>query len=383
MADFTSALYLGIEHGSRQLPGWDRLTLGKPAALQSPPGAAEVERDLATLVGCERALLAPSTLHLCFDLFPIVSRTGASVFVDDCLYPIGRWGVERSAALGTPVVMFPRHDVRALWRAIAKVKSRRPVIVADGFCPACGRSAPLRDYAACAAARDGLVVLDDTQAIGVMGRAPGPQAPYGRGGGGSMSLAGIRDQRIVIISSLAKAFGAPIAVVAGSHDVISEFERRSSTRVHCSPPSFAAIAAAAHALDVNRRKGEQLRWALAERVARFRRGLGAMVASPGLFPVQHVKLPERTDSIALHEQLRNRGIHTVLTGNGRGRPARITFVLSARHEHHEIDHALANLAELTRQPRLTGRTSYADWGGGSGNGKSTDQLWALRSTAGA
>jgi len=161
VADFTSALYLGIEHGSRQLPEWDRLTLGKPAALQPPPGAAEVERDLATLVGCERALLAPSTLHICLDLFPFVSRTGVSLFVDDCLYPIARWGVERSAALGTPVVLFPRHDVRALWRAIANAKSRRPVIVADGFCPACGQSAPLLDAVE--------VSLNDVAALVVFG----------------------------------------------------------------------------------------------------------------------------------------------------------------------------------------------------------------------
>src|SRR6185503_14106915 len=200
---------------------------------------------------------------------------------------------------------------------------------------------------------------------------------YGTGGGGSMSLAQIRDQRIVIISSLAKAFGAPIAVVAGSHNFISEFERRSSTRVHCSPPSVAAIAAAGHALNVNRWKGEQLRWALAERVVRFRRGLDAMAGSPGLFPVQHVKLPDHTDPVVLHKQLRRRNIHTVLTGSGRRTAARIAFVLTARHGRHEIDHALANLADLM------GRSRYANWGGGSGNGKSTDELRAFRSAAGA
>ena len=50
MLDFTSALYLGFSHESWRMPGWDRLTLGKPAALESPPGAREVERDLAALV---------------------------------------------------------------------------------------------------------------------------------------------------------------------------------------------------------------------------------------------------------------------------------------------------------------------------------------------
>ena len=53
---------------------WDRLTLGKPAALESPPGAREVEGELAALTGCERAVLAPSTLHLFWDLFGILAK---------------------------------------------------------------------------------------------------------------------------------------------------------------------------------------------------------------------------------------------------------------------------------------------------------------------
>jgi 8-amino-7-oxononanoate synthase len=35
--DFTSALYLNMQHASRDLPGWEQLTLGKPAALEAPP----------------------------------------------------------------------------------------------------------------------------------------------------------------------------------------------------------------------------------------------------------------------------------------------------------------------------------------------------------
>ena len=368
MTDFTSALYLGIEHGSRDLAGWERLTLGKPAALEPPPGAAGVEQDLAALVGCERALLGASTLHIFHDLVPMVCRPGSVVVVDDCLYPIARWGVERAAALGTPVMTFRRHDVRALWRAIERGGGNRPVVVADGFCLACGQSAPVREYVECVAPIDGLVVLDDTQALGIVGRAPRPAAPYGSGGGGSLSRARLRDPRVIVASSLAKAFGAPLAMVGGSAAWLTEFERRSSTRVHCSPPSAAAIAAAAHALAINRRAGDALRLRLAERVARLRRGLGSLAASPGVFPVQDVRLPAGIDPIALHAQLRSRGIHTVLSRGTHGNPPRIVFVVTARHETREIDLASTSLAELTaRAPRN-------DSGGGSGHGKWTDEL---------
>ena len=69
MLDFTSCLYLGLRHESDALPAWSSLSTGKPAALEDPPGARRVARKLAELQGCETALMAPSTLHLFWDLF--------------------------------------------------------------------------------------------------------------------------------------------------------------------------------------------------------------------------------------------------------------------------------------------------------------------------
>ena len=348
MADFTSALYLGIEHGSRQLAEWERLTLGKPAALEPPPGAAAVERKLAALVNCESALLAPSTLHVFWDLVAILSARGVRLFVDDGLYPIGRWGVERAVACGAVATWFRRHDVSALSAAIARAGHGVAVVVADGFCPACGVPAPLRAYLDCVAPRDGLVLLDDTQSLGIFGESPGRSGPYGSGGGGSLPAAGVRDRRVVVVSSLAKAFGAPLAMLAGPAAVVSAFENRGSTRVHCSPPSAAAIAAAANALAVNRRSGDALRATLAARVQRFRRGLGKLAASASLFPVQALRLPARVDPRKLYEGLGKRGVQTVLSRGDDGGRARVTFVLTARHRDSEIDQALASLVDTLR-----------------------------------
>jgi 8-amino-7-oxononanoate synthase len=366
VADFTSALYLGIEHGSRQLAGWERLTLGKPAALESPPGAAAVERELAALAGCERALLAPSTLHIFWDLIAMLAQGGVRLFVDDGLYPIGRWGVERAVARGTVATAFRRHDAGALARAMANGRGV-PVVVADGFCPACGRSAPLSDYLDCVVARGGMVVIDDTQSLGIFGRWPDRWPPYGSGGGGSLAAAGVRDPRVVVVSSLAKAFGAPLAMLAGAERVVAAFENRAATRVHCSPPSAAAIAAAAGALEMNSRSGDALRRTLASRVARFRRGLGALAASASLFPVQPLRLPAGSNVRRLYEGLWERGIQTVLSRGENDARARLTFVLTARLRDSEIDHALAALAGLIGR-----EAAPMNQRGGIRNGESTN-----------
>ena len=53
---------------------------------------------------------------------------------------------------------------------------------------------------------------------------------------------------MIVGSSLAKGFGTPMPLLAGSASVIRRFEEHSETRIHCSPPSLAALHAAEHAL---------------------------------------------------------------------------------------------------------------------------------------
>jgi 8-amino-7-oxononanoate synthase len=343
--DFTSALYLGLEHNSRSLPGWERLTLGKPAALQAPQGADRVERRLAELIGCERALLARSTLHLFWDLFALLAQADVNIFLDAGSYPIVQWGVERAACSGTLVERFRQHDPDALEKALARDRERPPVIVTDGYCPGCGRLAPIPKYLELAETRGGFLVVDDSQAMGIFGK-PAPWATYGTRGGGTMHRQGINSDRCIVGASLAKAFGVPIAVLAGSSAIVGEFESRSATRVHCSPPSASDIAATERSLAINDAHGDALRKKLAHRVSLFRQGLRrlGLVAITGLFPVQPIHLPDHLDVQRLHEELSQRGVETVLHRGERGKRARISFIVTARHSPTEIEQALAHLA---------------------------------------
>jgi 8-amino-7-oxononanoate synthase len=168
--DFSSALYLGLRHASRSLRPWAQLTIGAPAALTAPPGARTVADALAALQGCERGTLVPSTLHLFWDLLGMLPSHGVKVHMDAGLYPIARWGIERAAARSVPVRSFPHHDAEALWRQLKRDAHRhvRPVVVTDGFCPDCGRVAAIAAYLESVRAFGGQLILDDTQALGVL-----------------------------------------------------------------------------------------------------------------------------------------------------------------------------------------------------------------------
>jgi 8-amino-7-oxononanoate synthase len=345
--DLTSALYLGMRHPSAALRPWDALTLGKPAALGTQSESGSVARMLAELQGSERAVLAPSTLHLFWDLFTLLAESGMSIYLDAGAYAIARWGAERAAARGAAVRRFAHHDASAVRHRIARDRpsGAAPVIVTDGFCPICGRAAPLGEYLGIVEREGGYLVVDDTQAIGVLGHGASAGLPYGRGGGGSLAHHGIASRRAIAGSSLAKGFGVPLAVLAGSNELVRQFARRSETAVHSSPPSLATLRAAEHALAVNRMCGDALRARLAARVRRFHDGLRRLgiPVFGGAFPVQTVR-PARAVEEVQHELL-ERGLRTAPIRDCRGGPARIAAIVTALQRPSDIDRAVGIIAQ--------------------------------------
>ncbi len=358
MLDFTSALYLGMRHPTRLLRPWAQLTTGRPAALESPPGAQQVAWDLAQLQGCERATLGTSTLHIFWDLFEVLAKERIGIYLDAGTYPIVQWGVERVAAKGVRTAAFSRHDPVALDALLHRHErlGLRPIVVTDGLCPATGKAAPLVEYLNLVGARGGYLVIDDTQALGILGHSPGPFAPYGRGGGGTLAWHGLQAPELIVGSSLAKGFGVPLAVLAGSKSVIARFENDSAARMHCSPPSAALIHAAEHALGVNETWGERLRLRLAQLVRRFRGRLRqvGLAASGDLFPVQTLRPVAAIDASELHALLQESGVRTVLHRARNERDASLSVLITALHTPSEIDQcvvALEQACALTRRQR--------------------------------
>jgi 8-amino-7-oxononanoate synthase len=300
------------------------------------------------LQGCARATLASSSLHLFWDVFGALSQADIAIYLDADAYPVARWGVERAAARGAPVTRFRHKDAGVLRRAIAQSPhpDRRPVIVTDGICTCCGCQAPIAQYHEVMHERGGWLVIDDTQAFGLLGDSPSPEAPYGRGGGGSLRRSGVQCGDVIVVSSLAKSFGVPMAGLAGSAEFVRRFEARSETRMHCSPPSAAEIHAAQRALTLNETHGDSLRAQLAKRVRYFRGRLSArgLSADGGLFPMQTIKSLPDVDPRDVHRRLRELGVRTILRAGNNGHDARISFILTVRHRADEIERAVDVLA---------------------------------------
>jgi 8-amino-7-oxononanoate synthase len=340
MLDFTSALYLGFRHAHHTLGSWVQLTTGRPAALEPAPEAERVAQDLAKLLRCKRAVLAPSTLHLYWDLFDLLARDHIAIYVDAGTYPIARWGIERAAAKGVRTATFPTHDSAALEYLLYRDRQEgfRPVVVTDGICPETGRTAPLPDYLRLVREWGGYLVVDDTQALGILGKDPAQDAPYGRGGAGTLAWYGVEGPELIIGSSLAKGFGAPLAVIAGNAELITKFQNLSATRVHTSPPSLAVISAAQRALTINEKRGDVLRIRLVKLVRHFREELRRIGFSAlgGLFPVQTLRAIPDIDPRHLHSQLLSCGVRGVLRSTRDMPNAALSFLITVLHSRSDI-----------------------------------------------
>lgn len=343
MIDFSSALYLGFRHPAEALRPWKSLSSGKPALLEEPEGAQKLAQALAGLIGCEAGLLLPSTLHAFWDLFIVLAEEGIAIFMDSGVYPVVRWGIERAKAHGIKVQGFPHHDHLTL-KAMLKKQTHilKPVIVTDGFCPACGKPAPLQAYHEIVREYKGYLVIDDTQAFGILGEKKGNYLPYGRGGGGTIRWKGLISKDLIVVSSLAKGFGVPVTILSGTYAFIENFKNKSKTRIHCSPPSIAVIRAAEHALKLNREYGDSLRLHLARLVKYFKKRIKEKGSDTigGLFPVQTLIVNHGINVIHLYDFLVQSDIKTVLHRNREIANSKISFLIRADHSFYDIDKAV-------------------------------------------
>ncbi len=362
MLDFTSALYLGIRHGSEDLRPFGALTTGAPAALREPREARSIADSLAELVGVERATLARSTLHAFWDLFTVYGREPARILADAGSYPIARWGAERAKLRGAELVTFQHHDPAALGQILHAPRTRRgrDWIVVDGFCAGCGRLSPLAEYLALARKVGARLVVDDTQALGILGTGRNPDAPFGHGGGGSLRATESTGLDVLLVSSLAKGFGAPLTMIGGNRAAIERFEAASQTRVHASPPTLADLRAAERALAVNREEGDRRRFRLISLVTRLRRGLRRLDLdlAPTSFPLQSVRAASGIGLPTLYRRLGAQGVNVVLRRPLCLSAIDLAFLVTAAHLPKHIDDAIAAVANALAGARVSVRGQW-------------------------
>jgi 8-amino-7-oxononanoate synthase len=275
------------------------------------------------------------------------------LFIDEHVYPVSRYGIEKLVPRKIPVHTFRHLDAAHLVQLVKKhcTDSRIPVIITDGWCPVCGRMAPLQQYARIAASGKGWVIVDDTQAFGILGSGKSNALPYGKDGGGSLASLSLQHKAIVTIVSLAKGFGVPMSVLSGPHNFVTAFAAHSETRVNSSPVSYAHLQAALNGFRIDQIAGNERRARLWKHVHLLRSmlaGAGIGLAG-GIFPVQSIRCQSPKQTAGLYEALKKKRIRTVLTVPHGSKQPVLTMLLRSDH----TPNAIRVLAENIKDYHLS------------------------------
>jgi len=220
---------------------------------------------------------------------------------------------------------------------------RLRLIATDGVFSMDGDLAKLDAIAELAERYDAAMVVDDSHATGVLGKA----------GRGTPDQLGVADRVDLITSTLGKTLGgASGGFTSGRAEIIELLRQKSRPYLFSNSLPPVITAAALQALKLAA-QGETLRTTLRENAAFFRSHLAALGFRivPGDHPIIPVLLGDAALATRMADRLLQEGIYVIgfsypVVPKGR---ARIRVQMSAAHTHEQLERAVSAFAKVGRE----------------------------------
>ena len=305
-----------------------------------------LEQRIAAFLGTEDAILYGS----CFDanggLFETLLGEQDAVISDALNHASIIDGVRLCKAKRYRYANNDMADLEAQLKAADAAGARFKMIATDGVFSMDGIIADLQSIRALADRYGAIVMVDDSHAVGFVGER----------GRGTPEHCGLHGRIEILTGTLGKALGgASGGYTAGPRDVVAWLRNRSRPYLF-SNTLMPAIAGASLAVLDLLEKSDALRTKLAANAERFRREmtkLGFKLAGAG-HPIIPVMLGEATLAKAMADRMLAEGIYVIgfsfpVVPQGQ---ARIRTQMSAAHEPHHIDRAVAAFAKVGRELRV-------------------------------
>jgi glycine C-acetyltransferase len=344
LINFASSDYLGLSQHPEvkkaaisAIETWGIGVASPRMAAGTLPLHAELERALAQFLGTGDALVYPSGYHANTGLFESLLSDRDYLFCDELIRPSLADGVRLARAR---VYSYRNQDMEHLEDRLRRSRAARfRVIVTDGIFPLSGLVANLRDIYGLAAKYNALVVVDDSQGIGVVGDS----------GGGTHDLLGLVDRIDVVTGTFGAALGGGAGgFVAGRKEVVGWLRQKSRSYLSSTALPPASVAAAHTALELVRAE-PQLREQLAMNVKLFRDALAehGLWTAEGDHPAVAVLIRHAVAAQRLTDFLYKKGVfaigfcHPVVPEGA----ARIRAQVTVRHTQKALSKAADAFAE--------------------------------------
>ncbi len=297
----------------------------------------ELERRLSGFLGTDDSILYSS----CFDanggLFETLLGKEDAVISDELNHASIIDGIRLCAARR---YRYRNRDMAHLEEQLQQASdARRRLIATDGVFSMDGYIAPLREICDLAERYNAMVMVDDSHAVGFIGRR----------GRGTPELHDVADRVDVVTGTLGKALGgASGGYASGRQEIIDLLRQRSRPYLFSNSLAPTIAAASLVVLDLLD-ESDDLRAKLGENTAWFRQtmtGLGFDVV-PGDHPIVPVMLGDAALAARMADLLLQKGVYVIgfsypVVPMGK---ARIRAQLSAAHTRDDLERAARAFAE--------------------------------------
>jgi 8-amino-7-oxononanoate synthase len=358
LADFASCNYLGfdldpeimasIEEQVRRWgthPSWSRL-LGNPRLYP------QIEEELTELLRAPDTLVLPTITHIHMSVIPVLAGEG-SVFLDARAHKTIYDGCMYARGLGATVQRFRSDDPHHLAELLAAAPAGASRLVCiDGVNSMTGNPPDLATFARVCREHDALLYVDDAHGFGVVGeRHPDETSPYGALGNSVVRHAGESYDNIVLVGGFSKAYSSLLAFLALPTWLKNHLKVAAPPYLYSGPSPTASLATVLAGLDVNRRRGEEIRADLHRKTARVLdhvRALGLYTPNTSGLPIIELPLTDERQLDQVGRLLWDRGIYVTLAAYPLVPKSQVGFRIqvTAANTYDEIDQLNETLSVL-------------------------------------
>jgi glycine C-acetyltransferase len=223
----------------------------------------------------------------------------------------------------------------------AKAEARYALVATDGVFSMDGYVAKLAEICDLAEKYGALVMVDDSHAVGFMGK-------HGRG---TPEHCGVEGRVDIITGTLGKALGgASGGYTTGRKEIIELLRQRSRPYLFSNSVAPAIVAASLKVLEVLQESGE-LRERLMENTRFFRQQMTALAFSilPGEHPIVPIMIGDASKATRMADAMLKKGIYVIgfsypVVPQGK---ARIRVQISAAHTREDIEFAVQSFKEVS------------------------------------
>ncbi|GAA3457863.1 aminotransferase class I/II-fold pyridoxal phosphate-dependent enzyme [Dactylosporangium matsuzakiense] len=281
-------------------PSWSRL-------LGNSRPYIDIEERLTELLGAPDTLLLPTITHIHMSVIPILAGDG-TIFLDAQSHKTIYDGCMYAKGLGATVKRFRANDPEHLAELLAEAPAGKAKLIAmDGVNSMTGLAPDLARFAEVARQYDALLYVDEAHGFGVIGeRREDETSPYGSRGNAIVKYAGETYDNIVLVGGFSKSYSSLMAFLALPTWLKNHLKVAAPPYLYSGPSPTASLATVMAGLDVNEKRGDEIRAELYRKTMRVLdhvRSLGVHTPNTGTTPIIELPLAPGEDIAAVGQYL--------------------------------------------------------------------------------